>query len=162
MKNQQQFELCLQSDTYKEWTKGCTIVQVVFAPLQQAVYCLLKEDENSFSLFRFFSLTENKVVWNVSGDLRNTAHEEVATYLMDQLSDTRTELSQEPNKFFDKYGEQITIDCDVLCDKTDDNHEFQGTVERFETSTKPNFAVVLDQDGDSFCIDIDKMEVINS
>ena len=160
MNNKEQFDLCLQSDTYKQWTKGCTVVQVVFAPLQQSVYCLLKEDVNTFSVMRFFSFTENKVVWNVSGDLRNTTYDEVVTYLMDQLSDTSSELSIEPQKFFDKHDEQIIIGCKVICDQTDDNEEFQGRVVRFETASNPPFVVVAHQEGDAFCIDADKLEVI--
>lgn len=111
---------------------------------------------------RLFSFTESKVVWNVSGDLRNTTYDEVVTYLMDQLSDNISELSIEPMKFFDKHGEQIIIGCKVICDQTDDNEEFQGRVERFENTSSGimgNYAVVVDQEDDAFCIDLDKLEV---
>ena len=149
----------IQGDkVFKDWTKGANVTRIISLPLQQIVLVVIQEDENTFTLQRYFRLSDES--WRVSQDLMNTDSANVMEYLMGKLTDDREELTFEPNTFFDKYDEKITVGCDVLCDKTDDNEEFQGTVERFETTAKPAFAVVIDQDGDAFSVDIDKLEVI--
>jgi len=143
---------------FKDWTKGVNIIRMVSLPLQQIVLVVIQEDENTFTLQRYFRLSDES--WRVSQDLMYTDSASVMEYLMEKLTDDREELTFEPNTFFDKYDEKITVGCDVQCDKTDDNEEFRGTVERFETTGESAYAVVIDQDGDAFCIDVDKLEVI--
>jgi hypothetical protein len=143
---------------FKEWTKGVNITKIISLPLQQIVLVLIEEDENVFTLQRYFRLSDES--WRVSHDLMNTDSSNVMDYLIGKLTDDDGQLIIEPNVFYDKYSEKITIGCDVVCDETDDNKEFQGTVERFETISEPAFAVVIDQDGDAFCIDVDKLEVV--
>ena len=149
---------CLNSDIYKEWTKGAKVIEVAYNPHAMNVICLIEEDENTYSIFRFFEIGENEN-WTVSGDARNTDAENAMATLMNYISDNRSGCLYEPNKAFDKHGERISIGDDVDCDETEDNEQFCGVVK--DMNFQQGFAIVEDQQGDSFCIDFDKLEVFN-
>ena len=61
----------------------------------------------------------------------------------------------ESDKFTDCDGELIEVGDSVTVEETEDNSEFTGTV----TGFRSNFVVVEDMDGDSFCVDSDKVVV---
>lgn len=143
----------MDSQIFKDWTRGAEVLRIISCPAQLCVLALIKEDEDTFTVLRFFEIGNNV---QVSADLRNTDHLNVMEYLMDYLSDQRGALSVIPNTAEDQYGDRINVGSTVDVEAHGDVPTLQhaGVV-----SISDDFVTVEDDQGKEYDCAPEKLSV---